>query len=240
VKLGGRDVVALALAELSTLLLYTLNDVQPQRPLSTAVQRKLLGGLADPIVKSGLEALGWVVDERGLGGGREMDGLSWQLPLDELWESYVEAEVRREAALIGGDVRVGRRGETVFPVVWSRRGAGSMSHLIPDIVVRRGRAVHIIDAKYKAHFAELNVSGWRGVTEEAKESHRADLHQVLAYSALFDADEITATLLYPLRWETWEEMEADNRHAAVADLIHGGRRIRLELRGLPFGRPKAA
>jgi hypothetical protein len=29
--------------------------------------------------------------------------------------------------------------------------------------------------------------------------HRADLRQVLAYSASFDAPEITATLAYPLR-----------------------------------------
>jgi hypothetical protein len=43
-----------------------------------------------------------VVDERGLGGGKEMEGISWHFRLHELWERYVEAEIRREAAVRAG------------------------------------------------------------------------------------------------------------------------------------------
>ena len=238
-RFGGMDQLALRLAEVALLLLDGLRDVPAERPQSTRTHQQL-GQLTNPIVRNGLEALGWVVDERGLGGGKEMDGLSWQLALDQLWERYVEAEIRREVAVQGGEVRVGRLKETVFPISWSRRGAGSLTHLVPDIVVRRGRGVHIIDAKYKAHFAEMDVQGWRNLGDEMRDSHRADLHQVLAYASLFDAEEITATLLYPLRWQTWSELEPDKRHVAVANLVHGGRSIRLELRGLPFGRLRAA
>jgi len=84
-----------------------------------------------------------------------MDGLAWSMRLDELWENYVEATVRLEAAATGGSVRVGRKRETVFPLEWTDPSHRSMGHLIPDIVVFRGNTVHIIDAKYKAHLAEL-------------------------------------------------------------------------------------
>lgn len=115
-----------------------------------------------------------------------------------------------------------------------------MTHLIPDIVVRWGGRVQIVEAKYKAHFADIDAKGWRRIGEDARQAHRADLHQVLAYASLYDAEQITATLVYPLRWDTWNDLEPRRRHVAVADLIHQGRSVRLEMRGLPFGRPKAA
>ncbi len=74
--------------------------------------------------------------------------------------------------------------------------------MMPDIVVQRGRSVHIVDAKYKAHLAELDEAGWHRFAEETREQHRADLHQVLAYAALYDFEEVTTTLVYPLRPES--------------------------------------
>ena len=72
-------------------------------------------------IRRGLEAIAWIVDERGLGGGRELDGLAWQLPLDQLWETYVEAFTRREVAMTGGEVKVGRLGQTLFPFTGQTR-----------------------------------------------------------------------------------------------------------------------
>jgi len=46
-------------------------------------------------LRRGIEAIAWIVDERGLGGGNERDGLAWVLPLEKLWESYVESVYRR-------------------------------------------------------------------------------------------------------------------------------------------------
>ena len=114
---GGRDPVARLLVALADDLLFRLRDVLPLVPRRADLDR--IGGgdrLLGVALRRGLEALGWVADERGLGGGREMDGLSWTLPLHELWEHYVEGLVRREAALVGGSVRVGRKRETVFPI----------------------------------------------------------------------------------------------------------------------------
>jgi hypothetical protein len=233
---GGRDPIARLLVSLADDLLFRVRDVLPLVPRRTELERigsndRLLGSA----LRRGLEALGWVVDERGLGGGREMDGLAWALPLHELWENYVEALVRREAALVGGSVRVGRKRETVFPLEWTDPSHRSLGHLVPDIVVFTRTAVHVVDAKYKAHLAELDEQGWQRFTDDTREAHRADIHQVLAYASLYAAEEVSASLVYPLRRSTFDALARRGRDRSVANLLHGARRVRLELRGVPFG-----
>lgn len=232
---SGGDAIARYLIAAADDLLYQLRDVVPLMPAHDQLTH--LGGtrLTDVFLRDGLQALGWIVDERGLGGGREMDGLAWSMRLDELWESYVEAVVRREVAATGGSVRIGRKRETVFPLDWSDPSHRSMGQLVPDIVVFRGHSVHIVDAKYKAHLAELDQHGWYRFTTDAREAHRADIHQVLAYASLYAADEVKATLVYPLRQSTYEALRARGRDISVANLLHGARQVRLELRGMPFG-----
>ena len=230
------DPMAQHLATETELLLQLVADVTPLPPthqqLDLALRRERLLSL---ILIRGLQAIGWVYDERGLGGGRELDGLAWQLPLDRAWEAYVEAVVRAEVAKTGGQVKVARLGQTLFPLLWTDSIHRSLGHLEPDIVVRRGTQVHIIDAKYKAHLAELDEHGWRRFTDEARDRHRADVHQVLAYAALFEAEEVKATLMYPLRRGTYEALAERGRDRSSAELSYGGRQISLELRGVPFG-----
>ena len=235
-RVGRTEIVATELVRIATRLLEGLIDVPSRKPRSQDLDRAGTPRLLENAVRNGLQALGWVVDERGLGGGQEMDGLAWQLPLEQLWERYVEAKVRADVGREGGDISVGRLGQTVFPLHWSTSTARSMTHLVPDIVVRRGQSVRVVDAKYKAHFAEIDEQMWMRISSDIREAHRADVHQVLAYASLYDADDLTATLMYPLRFATWEALHARQRDAAFADLFHGSRRVRLELRGIPFGR----
>lgn len=232
---GGTDLIARLLVQVAQRLLEQLGDAPPATPRRDRLRRCVGDRFVDRALSDGLEAIGWVVDERGLGGGREQDGLAWQLPLDQLWESYVEAVTRREAALTGAQVRVGRLRETVFPLRWSGGAYGSLGHLAPDIVVRRGNSVRVIDAKYKAHLADLDDDGWRRFTDDAREAHRADVHQILAYASLYEASDITATLVYPLRHATWAVLSARHHDVARAELLHGGRHVTLEFCGLPFG-----
>lgn len=240
VRVGRTDTVAMALAGQARQLLAPLSGVMPLRPRRDELDRMSRTGILDEAVILGLEAIAWVEEERGLGGGRELDGIAWSLSLSRLWEAYVEAVTRREAALTGGEVKVARRGETTIPLVWTDPMHRSLGHLAPDIIVRRGRAVQVIDAKYKAHLAELDDAGWRRFTEDARAAHRADLHQILAYAALYDAEEITATLVYPLRRSTYQALSAQGRDRSKAELVHGGRRVVLELRGLTFGSERQA
>ncbi len=241
VAIGGSDPVAQQLSEIANILIGELLDVAPEEPRSGDLERRLkLGPGTDLAVRRGIEALGWVVDERGLGGGRELDGLAWRLPLDQLWERYVEATVRKEVSKEGGEVLVGRLNQTMIPFHWSEPGLRSLGHLVPDIVVRKGRSVRIVDAKYKAHLADLDESGWRAASEELRDAHRADVHQVLAYASFFDAEEITVCLVYPVRRATWEALRAKRQDVWRAEVPTRGRNIRVELRGLPFGSARAA
>jgi 5-methylcytosine-specific restriction endonuclease McrBC regulatory subunit McrC len=96
-------------------------------------------------------------------------------------------------------------------------------------------AVHVVDAKYKAHLAELDEQGWQRFTDDTREAHRADIHQVLAYASLYAAEEVSASLVYPLRRPTYDALARRGRDRSVANLLHGARRVRLELRGVPFG-----
>jgi hypothetical protein len=234
-RVAPTDRVAVDLAHTAQQLIALLSGVIPLRPQTDELARWSRVGILDTTVLQGLEAIAWIDEERGLGGGRELDGIAWSLSLSQLWEAYVESIIRREAALIGGEVKVARLGETTVPLAWTDQIHRSLGHLAPDIVVRRGRSVHIVDAKYKAHLAELDDVGWRRFAEETRAAHRADLHQVLAYASLYEADEITASLVYPLRRETYEALAARGCDRSVAELVRGGRRVVLELRGRPFG-----
>lgn len=238
---GYDDLMGRFLATEAAGLLDRLSEVTGQAPsrqqLDELTRNRQVSGT---VFRQGLEAMAWTFDERGLGGGRTLDGLAWHLPLAEAWEAYVEAIVREEAARTGGDVRVGRLRETIFPISWSDPVHRSLGHLEPDIVVRHGSRVQIVDAKYKSHLVELDEHGWRRFADDLRGRHRADLHQVLAYASLFEASEVKATLAYPLRWDTWESLSSRGRDRSLAELLHGGRRVLLELRGLPFGQPPGA
>ncbi|MCL4819364.1 MAG: McrC family protein [Vicinamibacteria bacterium] len=237
VTAGGRDPLALALAREATRLAQSIAEAPlfPSRHDLQKVER--VDALFSAALGRGLQALGWLVDERGLGGGREMDGLAWTLRLDRLWELYVTAQLAQQARITGGQLFAGHRGQTIFPLRWDDPGIRSMGHLSPDIVMRRQDELLIYDAKYKAHLAELDASGWARMTDAWRESHRADVHQALAYAALFECRKVTTTLVYPLRPVTFEALRLRGRDVASAELLHGGRQLTLRLQGLPFGTP---
>jgi McrBC 5-methylcytosine restriction system component len=233
---GGTDFVARLLIKIADDLLDEVRDVPSLVPTRSQLDLLTSGNrLSEVALRRGLEALGWLLDERGLGGGREMDGLAWTAALDSMWEHYVEAVVRHEALMQGGIVRVGRARETLVPLDWTDPSHRSLGHLMPDIVVTYRDRIDVVDAKYKSHFAELDEHGWHAFTTEVRDSHRADMHQILAYASLFEAPEVRAILVYPLREGTWRVLRERGRDTSIAEIFSGRRRVRLELRGVPFG-----
>lgn len=234
---GGGDPIALSLIGQIILLLELVIDVPARRPLRAELERDMGGGsMTSLALLEGLRAMGWIVDERGLGGGRTSDGLAWTLPLEQLWERYVESLLRVEAGLTGGQVRVGRSGETVVPLAWDDPSHRALGHLVPDFVVHRPDGIEIVDAKYKSHFADLDANRWSALAEETQASMRADLHQVLAYAATAgSAEKIRATLIYPVRRSLYEDLEQTDRAETKALIPLGSREITLRIRAVPFG-----
>jgi hypothetical protein len=181
----------------------------------------------DAWVADAIEAMGWVAQERGLGGARELDGLAWDLAVADVWEEWVRSFVRDLAprlGLIWSGASAPRR-----PLRWEGSTA-SMGSLAPDAGLTGDNRVVWLDAKYKAHLTLLQRHGWARLSEGVRDAHRADLHQALAYAALADVDRVDTVLVYPsLRAEDHPEPQA------VATVASGRRRVRLVLAALPFG-----
>jgi hypothetical protein len=177
-------------------------------------------------VAAALEAMTWVVEERGLGGARNLDGLAWDLSIDAVWEAWIaafSAELGRSLGMTASPFQAARR-----PLCWTGP-AHSMGSLAPDVELRGADRVIWVDAKYKAHLDQVARRGWGGLSDDVRAEHRADLHQALAYAALADAPLVDTLLLYPRILE-------ENRSApTVATVTTGRRRVRLILASVPFG-----
>ncbi|HUP65812.1 MAG TPA: hypothetical protein VM557_11090 [Thermoanaerobaculia bacterium] len=228
------DPIARALVDMANRLLDETRDVLERPPTRGTLDRFSRLSLSSAILQNGIQALGWIVDERGLAGQTETDGLAWSLSMQELFESWVEHLVREWAHDIGGEVKTGRQLQTLIPIEWDRGGVSTMKSLIPDLVVRRGDSIWIFDAKYKSHFLEFTESRWMEVAEEIREQHRHDLHQVLAYAAVFEASDVESVLVYPIRSRDPAEGEAIQRPSARAALEIQGRRLGLRVAGVPL------
>lgn len=234
---GGSDLIAISLIGQIFLLLENVLDVPARRPIRGELEKNIGGGLmASPALREGIKAIGWIVDERGLGGGRTSDGLAWTLPLEQLWERYVESLVRDDVVRTGGKLRIGRLGETVVPLTWNNSSHKALGHLVPDFVVHRHDGIEIVDAKYKSHYADLDTSRWSALAEEIQSSMRADLHQILAYAATAGAaNKISATLIYPVRRSLYDDLQQYNRTESRAIIPVGQRQITLGMKAVAFG-----
>jgi hypothetical protein len=171
-------------------LQHEVGDGPLRRPSGTTAP------VFEAFVADALEAMGWVADERGLGGARALDGLAWDLEVADVWEAWVRGFANALAPQLGlrhpGSVATRR------PLRWEG-SLVSMGSLAPDVGLISDHRVIWIDAKYKAHLSLLARHGWRGTTDLVREAHRADLHQALAYATLVDADRVDTVL----RIRTW-------------------------------------
>lgn len=234
VQQATADVIARALVENADALLYELRDVGERTPSHSQIDEFSRGGVPSAILRQGLQALGWVVDERGLAGATENDGLAWSLPMHELFERWVERIARAWAHEIGAEVRTGRQLQTVVPIEWEPGAHSSMKSLAPDVVLRHGETVFVIDAKYKGHFQELDDTRWMELQEELRTEHRHDIHQILAYAALFDAVNVVAVLAYPMHAGTWTRLSERGGAITHARIHAAGRSLTLALAGFPM------
>jgi hypothetical protein len=232
---SSSDLFARNLWDRVNTLLITLRSSQLQIPNHRALD-SMQQSLHHRSIRTdlGIEALRWVLDERGLAGSTDMDGLSWRIKMHDLFEQWVEKLVSVWAAGFGGRVVSGRNFGSLSAITWERRSVDSLSSLIPDVVVHDQNHTYVFDAKYKGFLGETPELSWHNSSTLIREDHRHDLHQIMAYSSLYGLEEVTVALVYPLQLEEWRRLS--ERQAAVTKGFVGGpnRRINLALIGVPI------
>lgn len=215
-------------------LLQRVSDVPPKEPAPLQFQSWLRGPLRADVFRNGLEAIEWTVEDRGLAGLCDLQGLPWALPMEAFFEAWLETILQEVARRIGGTLRIGRKRQTLVPLTWETAYMGSQKYLLPDLMLERGDTTIIVDAKYKEHWEELSTRSWSSLEEEIRERHRADLLQVLAYANLAQTQRIVVCLTYPCRQETWESLQARGRLVHRASLTAGSRQVSVLLTATPM------
>lgn len=232
------DPLSRALLDRITTLLLLVQDTPRVIPGRSELARMLHGApLSTFVLRSGIEALGWLVEERGLAGKSDADGLAWRMTMHEVFERWVEVIVRAWARDFGATVTTARDDRTTIPLAWERRQLSSLTSLRPDVMVRAAGTLYIIDAKYKPHLEALNGQRWQELAADLREQHRHDLHQALAYAAVLDGEPITSVLVYPVQSELWLHLIGQGAHIARASVTSGGRDVTLALIAVPVRLP---
>ncbi|MBI5173496.1 MAG: hypothetical protein HY986_11470 [Candidatus Melainabacteria bacterium] len=218
-------------------VLSSLIGIRPQVPdrrTLDQMQRNMARGGSDEL---GFTAIRWVLDERGLAGSTDLDGLSWRIVMHDLFEKWVEHLARQWARDFGGRVTCARKFDSLAPISWERAAHNSLSSLVPDIVVEGSDETFIFDAKYKGFLEETDDWHWHESLEAQsrfREEHRHDLHQVLAYASMYQTERITSVLVYPVRAQTWRRLAERGRDLTLGHLDGPGRQIRLAIAAVPI------
>ena len=218
-------------------LLIPVKSAPMRQPTPRELGQWLNGVFVSQPLQLGIEAMEWVIDERGLAGKSDLQGLPWKMNMPDFFEAWVELIAEKSLLRIGGQLCSGRTSETVVPISWSNPTQGTQKSLKPDFVIHGDDHTLILDAKFKTHWYELNNDRWGKMGENIQHSHRNDLLQVLAYSTLFDTKRITSCLVYPCSLKTWQSLKDTNRLNQRASVYSGKRNIDLLLTAVPMGGP---
>ena len=123
---------------------------------------------------------------------------SWRIDFSLLFEKYVQF-IFNQVSLEIGAIQLNNykiRRSSHFSPLWS------LNYLEPDIILMKNNLDIVIDAKYKSHLFNL-----KSTTEELKEEHRKDLHQLLAYTAFTKNKNKVGILCYPYSKEYISELD---------------------------------
>jgi hypothetical protein len=224
----------LQLLGLGQTLLERVHHVLPKPPSPLNFQAWFRGPLQTAAFRDGLQAIEWTVEDRGLAGLSDLEGLPWVMPMEAFFEAWIEHVLHGVARRIGGIVRAGRLRQTIAPLHWEPPYLGSQKYLLPDLMLERGDTTLIVDAKYKNHWEEMSAQRWSNLEEELRERHRADLLQVLAYANLARTERVTVCLVYPCWSKTWDTLNARQRLFHQASVSSGARQIQVVLTAAPM------
>jgi hypothetical protein len=212
----------------------TVRDVPPRAPSPLMLDSWLRRPVRSPSFQEGIQAIEWTIEERGLAGLSDLEGIPWSLAMEQFFEAWVETILAHVARRTGAIRKTGRLRETVVPIRWEPAHAGTQTALIPDHWLEWPWGTMIVDAKYKRHWEELEWREPSDWSETLREDHRRDLLQVLAYAGVASGEQVIACLVYPCRPETWRSLEARGRLFLKAQVPAHGRAVQLWLTAAPL------
>src|SRR5215831_12047428 len=100
------------LIELCERLLMRVRGVAPVLPSPSTFEQWLQRPMRSSLLTEGLQAIEWTVNDRGLAGLSDLDGIPWTTPMNEFFEAFVETVLATVARRLGAQLKVGRRRET--------------------------------------------------------------------------------------------------------------------------------
>lgn len=214
-------------------MLRGVSQYAPMRPEREMLSPLFFGKVTPSMLFSdGLEAIQWAVENRGLAGDADFSGMAWELNVTEFFEAYVESVVAHMAKIAGGVVRSGRDYSSSISIDWADGGRNLQQNLRPDIILERSDEIIIFDAKYKSYWQDLDPYRWKNLEDEERDSLRADILQVLAYSTCFGEKKIRVCLVYPCADNVYQQLRDSNDICRVASV--GARGVELVLTVIPM------
>ena len=222
------------LIEFAEVLPRRVYGVAPYFPSTSTLATWLHRPMRSEQFTDGLQAIEWTVEERGLAGLSDLEGIPWTMPMNQFFEAWTETVFALVARRTGGQMRVGRKREPVHALNWEPPYLGSQRALIPDLWLEWQDTTLIVDAKYKRHWEEIQEKSWGAVEEILREEHRADLLQVLAYAGLGQTRNVIACLIYPCTPEKWSSLVSRGRLFHRASVPVGSRSLNVWLTAVPM------
>ena len=143
--------------------------------------------------------------------------VAWRIDMAQLFERYVQHVVLCSMQSLGGMLIANNKIRSK-----GRIAQWGLKYLEPDMMIKYNDKIYMADAKYKAHYYSAQQN-----SESLKETHRGDLHQLLAYCSFSPEKNKIGILFYPSVTLGFRRMDYLEQIGGVCNTIY--------LYGIPFG-----
>lgn len=117
-----------------------------------------------------------------------IDSTAWRVDFSDVFEKFVQYIFKEISKETGGHLFSNYK----FHSKTSNRYSWELKHIEPDAIYQKENLIVFIDAKYKS-----NLYNKFDKSENLKDVHRHDLHQIMAYSSFSKTDNKYGFLCYP-------------------------------------------
>lgn len=138
------------------------------------------------------------------------DSTAWKVDFSDVFEKFVQYIFRLVAKEIGGRIYTNYK----FYANSKKFYSWELKHIEPDAIYQKKDLQVFIDAKYKS-----NLYNKYGISENLKEDHRHDLHQIMAYSSFSKTGLKNGLLCYPSETLESKIIKYHNKINEVSNLI---------------------